>query len=99
MPIPQVEVTLVIRLLQQNTDPVPSGEVRSLQFMLAVVRGQYKPSERVLRPADGVDGLFGPKTKERVRQFQAEEGLDVDGVVGEDTWTALLNRWTTLEKV
>ena len=36
------------------------------------------------------DGIFGPKTQRAVREFQREAGLGDDGVVGKDTWTALL---------
>ena len=38
----------------------------------------------------GVDGDFGGATERAVRAFQQAQGLDVDGVVGRDTWTALL---------
>ena len=37
------------------------------------------------------DGSFGEKTDKAVRDFQKANGLQVDGVVGKDTWTALLN--------
>lgn len=33
-----------------------------------------------------VDGVFGAKTKEAVMRFQREQGLTVDGVVGQNTW-------------
>lgn len=39
----------------------------------------------------GADGEFGPATRAAVEQFQTAEGLDVDGVIGEGTWTALLS--------
>lgn len=37
-----------------------------------------------------VDGLFGPLTEARVKQFQAEVGLAADGVVGLKTWYHLV---------
>ena len=39
----------------------------------------------------GIDGDFGLNTRNAVRQFQAANGLEVDGVVGRMTWKALLN--------
>lgn len=37
-----------------------------------------------------VDGIFGSKTLAAVKAFQQVKGLDVDGIVGKDTWSALL---------
>lgn len=36
-----------------------------------------------------IDGVFGPKTLEAVKEFQVDSGLAVDGVVGAKTWAAL----------
>ncbi len=38
----------------------------------------------------GVDGEFGDATKKATMQFQKDNGIEVDGVVGEITWSKLL---------
>jgi hypothetical protein len=38
-----------------------------------------------------VDGDFGPQSDNVCRQFQAEKGLSVDGMVGSQTWAASWN--------
>ena len=40
----------------------------------------------------GVDGTFGTATDKAVRQFQQKNKLEVDGIVGVDTWSALLGK-------
>lgn len=37
-----------------------------------------------------VDGVFGTKTLAAVRQYQEAKGLAIDGIVGKNTWAALL---------
>lgn len=37
----------------------------------------------------GIDGMFGPLTQGAVKRLQKRARLDVDGVVGPDTWKAL----------
>lgn len=39
-----------------------------------------------------IDGSFGPTTETRVRDFQRAMRLSPDGIVGRQTWTALLTR-------
>lgn len=36
-----------------------------------------------------VDGIFGPKTKATVIDFQKARGLQPDGIVGQKTWSSL----------
>lgn len=40
-------------------------------------------------PKLGVDGVFGPRTDREVRDYQKAHGLDVDGIVGAQTWASL----------
>ena len=39
-----------------------------------------------------IDGDFGPETEKAVRSFQADRGLEVDGVIGPATYRALMNK-------
>jgi murein L,D-transpeptidase YcbB/YkuD len=52
------------------------------------------PSLQYLLRARGhivtVDGDFGPKTEAAVRAYQKEKNLAVDGIVGPQTWRALV---------
>lgn len=41
----------------------------------------------------GNDGKFGSETDTIVRQFQQSHGLQVDGIVGKNTWGVLLNEY------
>lgn len=55
----------------------------------AVTRVTERLAERGWSIAPG--GRFTAAVEATVRAFQAEKGLDVDGVVGPDTWRALWN--------
>jgi peptidoglycan hydrolase-like protein with peptidoglycan-binding domain len=53
--------------------------VRWLQYLL--VRRTLSDNQ--------IDGIFGPVTKLAVEQFQKDDHLAVDGIVGPATWSAL----------
>ena len=62
-----------------------AGEyVKALQSYLNVVSNKY-PTINLLR----VDGIFGPKTKLAVLEFQRIFSLTQDGIVGDETWNKL----------
>lgn len=42
--------------------------------------------------ATEVDGIFGPNTEAQVTAFQESKGLGADGIVGSQTWPALVKR-------
>ncbi len=63
-------------------------QVEMLQ--LALIRAGYNLSG----VNDGLDGIFGSKTLNKVKNFQKDNGLIVDGVVGVATWKALLRYLT-----
>ena len=54
------------------------------------------PTKLALLKADGV---FGQKTRARVVEFQGDNGLDADGVVGPITWEKLLALVAALAEV
>ena len=58
--------------------------VQLLQYMLNLLA----EFDEALLPLS-IDGVFGPRTTQAVRQYQSLAGLTSDGVVGETTWDTL----------
>lgn len=67
------------RVLKQN---MRGYDVQQLQKDLAYLN--YNPGN--------IDGIFGPRTLNAVKQFQAQNGLAVDGIVGKQTAYAIINK-------
>lgn len=68
------------RLIRTLHEGSSGAAVKAVQVILS----------RIAQPVD-VDGTFGPKTKSSVKGFQADNGLQQDGIVGSQTWRALAN--------
>ena len=60
------------------------ADIKSIQTLLIHKHG-------ISCGAYGADGDFGSATDKAVRQFQQQRKLEVDGIVGSETWKALIN--------
>jgi peptidoglycan hydrolase-like protein with peptidoglycan-binding domain/LysM repeat protein len=74
------------RLLRLTTPNQKGADVRILQALLNMLAGV------VFRDRLVEDGIFGPITRNAVRDFQRYFGLTVDGVVGQETYYRLGHR-------
>ena len=61
------------------------SEVKYLQARLNQAARQGKSGTTKI----AVDGMFGSQTTARVKQFQSDFHLSVDGLVGNNTWSVL----------
>lgn len=73
------KVTVTLDTLQQGAT---GAQVKTLQRILYARLGSKY----------AVDGEFGPTTRAGVIKVQKQLGLSADGVVGKNTWTALLTQ-------
>ena len=81
-----------------NTTTSTSGGVKVTVTLTTLKYGSKGESVKALQillngygcSCGEVDGDFGSKTLAAVKQFQRKNGLDVDGIVGANTWKALL---------
>lgn len=67
--------------------------VRVLQFYLRLLN-YFIPSI----PYIELDGIYGETTENAVRAFQEYVGLPADGIVGANTWRALINLYEQIER-
>jgi peptidoglycan hydrolase-like protein with peptidoglycan-binding domain len=71
------------RILRLASPLMQGGDVRRVQMKLR----QLIPP--LLANDSDVDGFYGPNTETAIRQFQTDKGLDVNGIVGSQTYAAL----------
>ncbi|MEM8589103.1 MAG: N-acetylmuramoyl-L-alanine amidase [Pseudomonadota bacterium] len=86
VPVDEPDIVEDVGDADDDTDAVPA----------TLRRGMHGPDVRRLQEklighgaSIAVDGAFGPATDTAVRAFQSAKGLDVDGIVGSNTWAAL----------
>jgi hypothetical protein len=72
----------MLRTLRRGTN---GPEVRDAQERINWWTPPYGPKLTI-------DGVFGPATEKAVRDYQEGHGLDVDGVIGSNTWGSLYMR-------
>lgn len=78
----------IVQNLSTIAQGASGGDVSTAQGLLCSRGHAPEPGT----PSLGIDGIFGPKTDSAVRSFQSARKLAVDGIVGQQTWTKLLNR-------
>lgn len=77
-----VTYSIVLPLVQTGD----SGPIVAALQVLLTLHGVVAPEEEW-----AVDGIYGPKTKEAVKEVQRRAGKTKDGIVGGETWPVLLN--------
>lgn len=73
------------RVLQKGNS---GASVRILQYYL-----NFLSYFNLKLPYVSIDGIFGYETRDAVLTFQSLYGLDVDGIVGRDTWDMIQNAY------
>ncbi len=69
-----------------------TGEyVKIMQEYLNVISNSYTSIPKLV-----ADGIFGAGTESAVRAFQREFGLVVDGIVGRNTWDAIVREYNNV---
>lgn len=85
-PTPAGQTVMVkVPLLKKG---MTSNTVKNAQALL--IQHGYACGGRVIAGHENPDGEFGPTTEKAVKAFQNLRGLEADGEIGADTWTALL---------
>lgn len=78
-----LNVSFIPRDDLQNYPTIRQGDRGNFVFLLQFILNQFGYNL-------SVDGIFGNQTTSSVRQFQQQNSLTVDGIVGKNTWQYLL---------
>lgn len=79
-----LRVNYIPRNTLSNYPLLKNGSRNNFVFLLQfILKNQYNQNI-------GVDGIFGQRTQNAVRNFQQTNSLSVDGIVGQNTWKTLL---------
>ena len=70
----------------------PTARVLKRGSYGAEVKYLQQKLESFLYPVGPIDGIFGSQTERAVQDFQRENGLVPDGIVGNNTWEYLMDR-------
>ncbi len=82
----------VSRIFERALGPEDSGNrVRVIQYYLGVI-GFF--DENI--PQISITGVYDRETQNAVRQFQEQNGIAVDGIIGRDTWNAIVARYNEI---
>lgn len=83
----------VVALVWPSTEPVPEPIDPPADRLPVLRKGDTGKEVAYLQELlpKWIDGDFGTTTESLVKEFQRSQGLEIDGVVGEQTWAALLN--------
>lgn len=87
--VPLEDVTLVLG--EELREGETGVGVRELQYFLSFI-SNFNSSVRAV----DVDGIFGPRTKASVEDFQYDSELPVTGTVDQTTWDAILRTYKSL---
>lgn len=91
--IPEPEKNIRWHSIEEPTQATPEELTQSI-WKLGDRGSKVSEIQKNLAAAGysaSTDGVFNPQTEAAVRQFQQAKGLKVDGIVGEETLTALQN--------
>ena len=82
----------VVAFVWPNDEPIPEPIVPPADRLPVLRIGDTGKDVAYLQELlpKWIDGDFGTTTESLVKEFQRSQGLEVDGVVGEATWAALL---------